>query len=46
VHSFFSFFGFVQLATAKASGRILSQNIPQHTVPHKDVLFRGHEHKI
>ena len=32
-----SFFGFLQLATAKGRGRILTQNTPQHAVPPKDV---------
>ena len=40
------FFGFLQLATAKAPGRILAQNTPVHAVPRKDVPFRGREHKI
>ena len=44
--SFFSFFGFLQLATAKGPGRILTQNTPKHAVPPKDVPFRGREHKI
>ena len=41
-----NFFGFLQLATAKGLGRILTQNTLKHTVPPKDVPFRGHEHKI
>ena len=41
-----SFFGFLQLATAKGRGRILTQNTPKHAVPPKDVPFRGREHKI
>jgi len=40
------FFGFLQLVTAKAAGRILTQNTPKHAVPRKDVPFRGREHKI
>jgi len=40
------FFGFLQLATAKGSGRILTQNTPKHAVPPKYVPFRGREHKI
>jgi len=47
--SFFGFFfggGFLQLATAKGPGRILTQNTPKHAVPPKDVPFRGREHKI
>ena len=43
----FSFFGgFLQLATAKGRGRILTQNTPKHVVPPKDVPFGGREHKI
>jgi len=38
--------GFLQLATAKCRGRILTQNTPKHAVPSKDVPFRGCEHKI
>ena len=41
-----SFLGFLQLATAKGPGRILTQNTPKHAVPLKDVPFRGREHKI
>ena len=41
-----SFFWFLQLATAKGPGRILTQNTPKHAVPPKDVPFRGREHKI
>ena len=40
------FFGFLQLATAKGPGRILTQNTPKHVVPPKDVPFWGREHKI
>ena len=40
------FLGFLQLATAKGPGRILTQNSPKHAVPPKDVPFRGREHKI
>ena len=40
------FFGFLQLATAKGPGRILTQYTPKHAVPPKDVHFRGREHKI
>ena len=43
---FFRFFGFSQLATAKASRSILTQNMPKHAVPRKDVPFRGRDHKI
>ena len=38
--------GFLQLATAKGPGRILTQNTPKHVVPPKYVPFWGHEHKI
>jgi len=38
--------GFLQLATAKGRGRILTQNMPKHAVPPKDVPFRACEHKI
>jgi len=38
------FFGFLQLATAKGPGRILTQNTPKHALPPKDVPFRGCEH--
>jgi len=41
-----SFFGFLQLATAKAPGRILTQNMPKLAVLRNDVLLRGREHKI
>ena len=41
----FSFFGFLQLAIAKAAGRILTQNISKHAVPRKDVPFWGRFHK-
>ena len=44
--SFLGFFGFLQLATAKGSGRILTQNTPKHAVPPMDVPFWGREHKI
>jgi len=48
--SFFSVFpffgGFLQLATSKAPGSILTQNMPKHAVPRKDVSFRGRDHKI
>ena len=44
--NFFLGGGFLQLATAKAPGRILTQNTPKHAVPPKDVPFRGREHKI
>ena len=37
---------FLQLATAKVPGRILTQNTPKLAVLRKDVPFRGHEHKI
>jgi len=37
---------FLQLATAKGPGRILTQNTPKHAVPPKDVPLRGREHKI
>ena len=37
----FWFFGFLQLATAKGPGWILTHNTPKHAVP-----FRGREHKI
>ena len=40
------FFGFLQLATAKAPGRILMQNTPKLAVLRKVVPFRGREHKI
>jgi len=40
------FFGFLQLATAKAPGRILTQNTPKLVVLRKDVPFRGRKHKI
>jgi len=43
---FFRFFGFLQLATAKAPGSILTQNMPKHAVPRKDVHFRGRDHNI
>ena len=38
--------GFLQLATAKAPGRILTHNTPKLAVLRKDVPFRGFEHKI
>jgi len=38
--------GFLQLATAKAPRRILTQNTPKLAVLRKDVPFRGREHKI
>ena len=38
--------GFLQLATAKGRGRILTQNTPKHAVQPNDVPFRGREHKI
>ena len=43
-----SFLGFLQLATAKARGRILTQNrpTPKLAVLRKNVPFRGREHKI
>jgi len=41
-----SFFGFLQLATAKAPGQILTQNTPKLAVLRKDVPFQGREHKI
>jgi len=42
-----SFFGgFLQLATAKDPELILMQNTPKLAVLHKDVAFRGREHKI
>ena len=44
--SFSPFWGFLQLATAKASRSILTQNMPKHAVPRKDVPFRGRDHKI
>ena len=45
--SFFPVLGeFLQLATAKAPGRILTQSTPKHAVLRKDVPFRGREHKI
>jgi len=37
---------FLQLATAKGPGRILTHNTPKHAVPPKDVPFRGRVHKI
>ena len=37
---------FLQLATAKAPGRILTQSTPKLAVLRKDVPFRGREHKI
>ena len=37
--SFLVFFEFLQLATAKGPGRILTQNTPKHAVPLKDCLF-------
>jgi len=37
---------FLQLATAKAPGRILTQNTPKLAVLRKDVPFWGREHKI
>ena len=40
------FFGFLQLAIAKVSGRILTQNTLKLAVLLKDVPFRGREHKI
>jgi len=40
------FFGFLQLTTAKAAGRIFTQNTPKHAVSHKDVPFRGRQHNI
>ena len=40
------FCGFLQLATAKGPGRILTQNTPKLAVLRKDVPFRGREHKI
>ena len=42
----FFFFGFLQLARAKGTERILMHNTPKHAVPPKDVPFRGREHKI
>jgi len=44
--AYVAFFGFLQLATAKAPRSILTQNMPKHTVPRKDVPFRGGDHKI
>jgi len=46
--SFFFFLGggFLQLATAKAPGRILTKNTPKLAVLRKNVPFRGREHKI
>jgi len=38
--------GFLQLARAKGTERILTHNTPKHAVPPKDVPFRGREHKI
>jgi len=38
--------GFLQLATAKAAGRILTQNTPKLAVLRKNVPFRDREHKI
>ena len=46
VLGFLFFGGFLQLATAKAPGWILMQNTPKLAVLHKDVPFRGREHKI
>jgi len=43
---FLRFLGFLQLAAAKAAGRILTQNMPKHAVPRKDVPFRGRKHNI
>ena len=43
---FFRLFGFLQLATAKAPRSILTQNMPKHAVPRKDVPFQGRDHKI
>ena len=43
---FFPFFGFLQLATAKAPRSILTQHMPKHAVPPKDVPFGGCDHKI
>jgi len=43
---FWGWEGFLQLATAKGPGRILTQNTPKHAIPPKDVPFWGHEHKI
>jgi len=40
------FFGFLQLATAKAPKSILTENMPKHAVPRKAVPFRGCDHKI
>ena len=40
------FFGFLQLARAKGTERILTHNTPKHAVPPKDVPFRGREHKV
>jgi len=39
-------FGSLQLATAKAPGRILTQNTPELAVLRKDVPFWGRKHKI
>ena len=44
--SFFFGGGFLQLARAKGTERILTHNTPKHAVPPKDVPFRGREHKI
>ena len=40
------FEGFLQLATTKATGRILTKNTPKHAVPRKGVPFGGREHTI
>ena len=40
------FGGFLQLAGAKGTERILTHNTPKQVVPPKDVPFRGREHKI
>ena len=40
------FLGFLQLATAMATGRILTQNTPKLAVVRKDLPFQGREHKI
>jgi len=45
-HQKVSFFRFLQLTTAKAPGRILTQYTPKLAVLRKDVPFRGREHKI
>jgi len=43
----FPFFGFLQLlATAKAPRSILTQNMPKHAVPRKDVPFWDRDYKI